>query len=73
MKVTTRLALRSLASLSVGFIGRFRTNDRVLHQRLPVTIPEVDLLITWKAQDFGWHLSVLISTITGGVQELMRT
>jgi len=101
---TTRLALRSLAALPVGFIGRYRTNNRVLHQgrrisvrklaeqhrpgvarwycklgryvkRLPVTIPEVgavDLLIIWKAQGFGWHLSVLVSTIKGGIQELMR-
>lgn len=35
-------------------------------------VGEVDLLIIWKAQGYGWHLSVLISTLETGVQEVVR-
>lgn len=44
-------------------------------KRLKVVIPEVgmvDLLIVWKPQGFGWYLSVLVSTLLGGVQDVMR-
>ena len=32
----------------------------------------VQLLIVWKAQGFGWHLTTLISTLKVGVQEVFR-
>lgn len=102
---TTRLALRSLKHLSVGIIGRFRTNNKVIYEaqtvnvrelaerfppgvarwyprfrryvkRLKVIVPEVgevDLLIIWKAQGTGWYLSVLISTVDAGVQEIVSS
>ena len=44
-------------------------------KRLRVVLPEVgavELLIIWKAQGYGWHLSVLLSTITAGVQEIVQ-
>ena len=50
-------------------------------RRLKVAIPKVgavDLrtdsldLIVWKWQSRGWQLTALVSTIEGGVQEVMR-
>ena len=44
-------------------------------KRLKVAIPKVgavDLLIVWKWQSRGWQLTALVSTIEGGVQEVMR-
>ena len=32
----------------------------------------VQLLIVWKAQGFGWHLTALISTLKVGVQEIFK-
>lgn len=32
----------------------------------------VDLLLVWKAQGVGWHLTVLVSTPPGGVQAGMN-
>lgn len=102
---TTRLGLRSLKYITVGIIGRFRTNNKVMYEaemvkvrelaerfppgvarwyakfgryvkRLKVVIPEVgevDLLIIWKAQGTGWYLSVLISTVKAGIQEILSS
>ena len=44
-------------------------------KRVRVVIEEVgvvDLFIVWKPQGFGWHLSVLVSTLEGGVQAVMK-
>jgi len=44
-------------------------------KRLEVVLAEVgvvQLLIIWKAQGFGWHLTTLISTLTAGVQEVFK-
>lgn len=43
-------------------------------KRVPVVIEgvgEVELPIVWKAQGLGWHLTALLSTLAGGVQEVM--
>ena len=101
---TTRLGLRSLKVLPLAFVGRFRSNAKVLFdaqkvrvnelakrflpgrarwypklrryiKRLEVVLAEVGvvhLLIVWKAQGFGWHLTTLISTLTAGVQEVFK-
>jgi len=101
---TTRLGLRSLKALSLAFVGRFRSNAKVLFEaqqtrvrdlakrflpgkarwypklrryikRLEVVLAEVgvvQLLIIWKAQGFGWHLTTLISTLTAGIQEVFK-
>ena len=101
---TTRLGLRSLKQLPLAFVGRFRTNAKVMFEtqmvcvndlakrflpgkarwypkfrryikRLEVVLAEVgivELLIVWKAQGYGWHLTTLISTLTAGVQEVFR-
>jgi hypothetical protein len=101
---TTRLGLRSLKVLPLAFVGRFRTNAKVMFEtqqlrvkdlakhflpgkarwypklkryikRLEVVLAEVgvvQLLIIWKAQGFGWHLTTLISTLTAGVQEVFK-
>lgn len=45
-------------------------------KRVRVVIEEVgvvDLFIVWKPQGFGWHLSVLVSTLEGGVQAVMKS
>lgn len=45
-------------------------------KRVEVVIEEVgvvDLLLVWKAQGVGWHLTVLVSTLPGGVQAVMDT
>lgn len=101
---TTRLGLRSLKALPLAFVGRFRSNAKVLFEaqktpvrdlakrflpgqarwypklrryikRLEVVLAEVgvvQLLIIWKAQGFGWHLTTLISTLTVGIQEVFK-
>lgn len=101
---TTRLGLRSLKQLPLAFVGRFRSNAKVMFEaqqirvrdlakrfapgkarwyprfrryikRLEVVLAEVgvvQLLIVWKAQGFGWHLTTLISTLTAGIQEVFK-
>lgn len=101
---TTRLGLRSLKQLPLAFVGRFRTNAKVMFEarhvrvndlakrflpgkarwypklrryikRLEVVLAEVgmvQLLIIWKAQGYGWHLTTLISTLTAGIQEVFK-
>lgn len=101
---TTRLGLRSLKHLPLAFVGRFRSNAKVMFEtqrvrvndlaerfkpgkarwylklkryikRLEVVLAEVgtvELLIVWKAQGFGWHLTTLISTLKVGVQEVFK-
>ncbi len=101
---TTRLGLRSLKQLPLAFVGRFRSNAKVMFEaqkvrvndlakrfmpgkarwypklrryikRLEVVLAEVgtvELLIVWKAQGFGWHLTTLISTLKAGVQEVFQ-
>ena len=101
---TTRLGLRSLKHLPLPFVGRFRTNAKVMFEaqkvrvkelaerfppgrarwypklkryvkRLEVVLEEVgvvDLLIIWKAQGHGWHLTALISTLEAGIQEVVK-
>jgi hypothetical protein len=90
--------------LPLAFVGRFRTNAKVMFEaqkvrvndlakrflpgrarwypklrryikRLEVVLAEVgivELLIIWKAQGFGWHLTTLISTLKAGVQEVFK-
>ncbi len=101
---TTRLGLRSLKQLPLAFVGRFRSNAKVMFEaqkvrvndlakrflpgkarwypklrryikRLEVVLAEVgivELLIIWKAQGFGWHLTTLISTLKAGIQEVFK-
>ncbi len=101
---TTRLGLRSLKALPLAFVGRFRSNAKVMFEaqqtrvrdlakrflpgkarwypklkryikRLEVVLAEVgivELLIIWKAQGYGWHLTTLISTLKAGVQEVFK-
>lgn len=101
---TTRLGLRSLKALPLAFVGRFRTNAKVMFEaqkvrindlakrfmpgkarwypklrryikRLEVVLAEVgivELLIIWKAQGYGWHLTTLISTLKAGIQEVFK-
>lgn len=101
---TTRLGLRSLKQLPLAFVGRFRSNAKVMFEaqkvrvndlakrflpgkarwypklrryikRLEVVLAEVgivELLIIWKAQGYGWHLTTLISTLKAGIQEVFK-
>ncbi len=101
---TTRLGLRSLKALPLAFVGRFRSNAKVMFEaqqtrvrdlakrfapgkarwyprlrryikRLEIVLAEVgvvQLLIVWKAQGFGWHLTTLISTLGAGIQEVFK-
>jgi hypothetical protein len=101
---TTRLGLRSLKALPLAFVGRFKSNAKVLFEaqqlqvkdlakrfspgkarwypklrryikRLEIVFAEVgvvQLLIIWKAQGFGWHLTTLISTLNAGIQEVFK-
>lgn len=101
---TTRLGLRSLKQLPLAFVGRFRSNAKVMFEtqkvrvndlakrfmpgrarwypklsryikRTEVVLAEVgvvELLIIWKAQGFGWHLTTLISTLKAGVQKVFK-
>ncbi len=101
---TTRLGLRSLKALPLAFVGRFKSNAKVMFEaqkvrvdrlaerfrpgqarwypklrryikRLEVVLAEVglvELLIVWKAQGSGWHLTTLISTLKTGVQEVFK-
>lgn len=101
---TTRLGLRSLKHLALPFVGRFRTDAKVMFEaqtlnvrdlaerfppgkarwypklkryvkRLGVVLEEVgvvNLIIIWKAQGHDWHLTVLISTLKVGIQELVN-
>jgi len=44
-------------------------------KRLEVVLAEVgvvQLLIIWKAQGFGWHLTTLVSTLKAGIQEVFK-
>ena len=33
----------------------------------------MQLLMVWKAQGFGWHLTTLISCLTAGIQEVFKS
>jgi hypothetical protein len=103
-KFTRRLGLCSLKALPLAFVGRFRSNAKVLFEaqqtrvkdlakrflpgkarwypklrryikRLEIVLAEVgiiELLIIWKIQGVGWHLTTLISTLTASIQEVFR-
>lgn len=56
-------------------LARWYRNLKRYVKRVEVVIEEVgvvDLLLVWKAQGVGWHLTVLVSTLPGGVQAVMR-
>lgn len=76
----SRLSMRSLKAKDLA--ERFRPGQarwypklRRYVKRIKVVIPEVgvvDLLLVWKAQGVGWYLSVLVSTLPRGVQDVVR-
>jgi hypothetical protein len=66
--------VRDLADRFPPGKARWYPKFRRYVKRVKVVVPEVgevDLLIIWKAQGTGWYLSVLISTVTAGVQEIV--
>lgn len=55
--------------------ARYYRKLRCYAKRLTVLLPDVgqlDLIIIWYPNGVGWKLSVLVSTIKAGVQELIR-
>lgn len=70
------LRVKDLAEQHPPGVARWYKRLRRYVKRVRVELPEVgelDLLIIWKAQGYGWHLSVLISTVEAGVQEIVRS
>jgi len=56
--------------------SRYYPKLGVYAKRLEVELEDlgqVDLVIVWKAQGYGWYLSTFISTVDAGVQELIQT
>lgn len=69
------LKVKELAELFPPGKARWYPKLRRYVKRLEVVIEEVgrvNLLIVWKAQGFAWHLSVLLSTLVAGVQDVLR-
>lgn len=67
--------VKDLAERHPPGLARWYAKLKRYVKRLRVTLPEVgevDLVIIWKAQGCGWHLSVLVSTVAAGVQEVVR-
>jgi len=67
--------VKDLAERHPPGVARWYPKLKRYLKRLRVKLPEVgevDLLIIWKAQGYGWHLSVLISKVAAGVQEVVR-
>ncbi len=76
----TRSSSEAVLVRSWGSVRWYSKLERYV-KRLKVAIPKVgavDLrtdsldLIVWKWQSRGWQLTALVSTIEGGVQEVMR-
>lgn len=69
------VSAKALAERHPPGVARWYRKLKRYVKRLRVELPEVgevDLVIIWKAQGYGWHLSVLISTVAAGVQEVIR-
>lgn len=69
------IRVKALAEQHPPGVARWYKHLKRYVKRLRVELPDVgkvDLLIIWKAQGYGWHLSVLISTVKAGVQEIVR-
>lgn len=70
-----RLRVTQLAEQHPPGVARWYPKLKRYLKRVRVTLPqvgEVDLIIFWRAQGYGWHLDVLLSTVTAGVQEIVR-
>jgi len=102
---TSRKTLKALAEKAIKFLGRFKSNNKVIYQgqalkvrdlaqqfppgvsryysklevyakRLSVELDEVgkvDVVMVWKAQAYNWYLSVFITSLDAGIQELIQT
>ncbi len=70
-----KIRVRDLAKRFLPGKARWYPKLRRYIKRLEVVLAEVgvvELLIVWKAQGFGWHLTTLISTFKAGVQEVFK-
>jgi len=70
-----KVSVKELAERFVPGKARWYPKLKRYVKRLEVVLEEVgvvDLVIIWKAQGHGWHLSALISTLKVGVQELIK-
>jgi len=70
-----KVSVRNLAERFPPGKARWYPKLKRYVKRLEVDLEEVgvvDLVIIWKAQGFDWHLSVLISTLKAGIQELIN-
>lgn len=69
------LAAQTLAEQFKPGQARYYPKLRCYAKRLTVMLCEVgkvDLIIIWSAHKDGWRLSILVSTITAGVQALIK-
>ncbi len=70
-----KLCVNDLAKRFLPGKARWYPKLRRYIKRLEVVLAEVgivELLIIWKAQGYGWHLTTLISTLTAGVQDVFK-
>ena len=72
---TQKVRVKDLAQRFLPGKARWYPKLRRYIKRLEVVLAEVgivELVIIWKAQGYGWHLTTLISTLKAGVQEVFK-
>jgi hypothetical protein len=70
-----KVRVKDLAKRFLPGKARWYPKLRRYIKRLEVVLAEVgvvQLLIVWKAQGYGWHLTTLVSTLTAGIQEVFK-
>jgi hypothetical protein len=70
-----KVRVNDLANRFLPGKARWYPKLRRYIKRLEIVLAEVgvvQLLIIWKAQGFGWHLTTLISTLKAGIQEVFK-
>jgi hypothetical protein len=70
-----QIRVKDLAKRFLPGKARWYPKLRRYIKRLEVVLAEVgvvQLLIFWKAQGFGWHLTTLISTLKTGIQQVFK-
>ena len=72
---TQKVRVNDLAKRFLPGKARWYPKLRRYIKRLEIVLAEVgivELLIVWKAQGLGWHLTTLISTLKAGIQEVFK-
>lgn len=70
-----RTRVKDLAHRLVPGQARWHPELRRYIKRLEVVLEEVgvvELFIIWKVPGSGWHLTILISTLKAGIQEVFK-